>query len=73
MPQPRLDNEFGPCPECHIIRTMWDQLDYGKDSVRVMAHFYQRSYVGSPDYIPPRCSVCFDKAIKEEEVNTTNG
>jgi len=27
---------------------------------------YQRSYPGEPTYISPRCSRCFDKAVKED-------
>lgn len=67
-PQPEWDEVVtGPCPECHIIRTMWDQTDYGKNSVQWMAPWYQRSYLGSDEYISPRCSPCYEKAMKQEK------
>ncbi len=32
---------------------------------------YQRSFPGEPEYISPRCSRCYDKAVKKAERKTS--
>lgn len=55
------------CPVCKIRRTMRVQLVYGAPLTTVDAELYQRSYPGNPEYISPRCLLCYDKAMKKLE------
>jgi len=55
----------GRCPVCGITRRIPDQVFYRQPPVWVPAYLYQRSYLGEPEYISPRCESCYDKAERK--------
>ena len=54
------------CPICGKRRKMRKQLVYNGPIVLVPALLYQRSYPGEPEYIIPRCLICFEGALEKE-------
>ena len=55
------------CPVCKEKRTIFKQLEYGGPLVEVPAPLYQVSYPGSKEYVPPRCSECYDKTLEKRK------
>lgn len=57
----------GKCPVCNVFRSIKIQEAIGDElALRWVPQFlYQRSYPGKPEYIPPRCKKCYDKAMKK--------
>lgn len=54
----------GMCPVCHLEHTIMVQREANAPLVEVPAPLYQISYPGKPEYLPPRCSDCFDKIME---------
>lgn len=59
----------GKCPVCGVVDHI-KQVEAQDDDLVLMLMpqpFYQFSYPGEPDYLPPRCERCYDKVMKRRE------